>query len=133
MRPLTINGHTIVFYKNPCEYLKIKWSDLLYPAEETVQFEPDGDGISKYVYAQRVKDGKFLKIGKAIKNMMIMPFLLGFSQVMVYLTLLYNHLDTYSNVVSAYCIILMYILILYTILIHNSKEELSCIIKNTKM
>ena len=100
-----INGNMFVsWFVNPKDLKNIYWNDIYKPEEETVNFEPDGDGISSYIWARRKKDNKFMRVGKVIKNYIVLPFIFGLGQFLTGLAAVYYYLDSQSNYIMLFCL-----------------------------
>lgn len=115
----------IVWFVRPSDIRHIIWEDLKYPCEETVNFENDGDGHSKYIWAYRKKDNRFMKVGKVIKNYVFLPFIFGLTELMVGITWVYNTLNNNSVYIEIGCLYsIMFLIMTYYILSDKNVQEI---------
>lgn len=96
MLTIKVNNYKVYWFQNPKQFLGIKWDDIDKPCDETVNFEDNGDGRSKYVYANRVSDGRLVKVAKAVRNYIFMPLLFVTGETIAFATFLYQFMDSSS-------------------------------------
>ena len=116
-------NNKVVWFTDVKRFRGINWEELSYPCEETVHFEPNGDGVSKYIWAHRKSDNRLMRVGKYIKNYAVLPFLFGFSELLTGLALLYRFLNSNSTGVEFFCLYGILFLIFSYYLLDDKREE----------
>lgn len=114
--------YNVKWFCNPSSVKHIIWEDIEQPCEETVNFEPDGDGNSKYLYAYRKKDNRFMKVAKVIKNFAFLP-IFALTEVLGILTILYHYFNSNATVTSLYCLYAMLFLLGVHFICQRSTSE----------
>lgn len=114
--------YKINWFVNPSQVRNIVWKDLPFACEETVSFEPNGSLESRYIWATRKKDNKFMRVG-IIKNLFVMPFLFGVAELIA----IYDLLNNNSVMVELFCVYVSLLLVFlhYFLRFSDGKKVLS--------
>lgn len=110
----------VTWFVNPSQIRHIFWEDLDRPCEETVNFEPNGNLNSKYLWARRKSDNKFMRVG-IIKTFFVLPFLFGLGEFVA----LYSFLNSNSLMVELFCCYFVLLLLFLHFLLRSNERGLS--------
>jgi len=118
-----INAYKIKWFIHPSQIKNIYWKDIDMDPQETVNFENDGDGVSKYIWANRKKDNRFVRVGKVIKNFVFLPLVFGTAQFLSGLVVLYQLLDSHSASIIMYASYGILFLVSSHYILNDSRER----------
>ena len=96
-------AYKVKWFIHPSQIKNIYWKDIEKDPQETVNFENDGDGVSKYIWANRKKDNRFVRVGKVMKNFVFLPFIFGTTSMLYGITVLYQFMDSHETSIILFC------------------------------
>lgn len=119
------------WFINPSLIKKIKWEDINYNPEETINFEQNGNNKTFFVYANRKSDNRLIKVGKAFKNYVFIPILFGVTELLTGISLFFSYIDMHSYEVVIYLLYSILFLLFCLYILDGKEDDVKCL-ENTQ-